>query len=211
MTTIYLTRHGETEWNVRKKMQGWNDSPLTEKGIAYAQALGKSLQYVHFDAVFSSTSGRALSTTQHILGDRTFPIQTDERLKEMHLGDWEGRTQEEVKQHDATQLDYFWSQPTLYTPETGESYMDLYTRVLPFLHEIVEKYPNGTILLVTHAITLKSITRHYKNLPYEQIWDDPYIHGTSLTVFTVKDDNVTFLKDADMSHIEDFANEITYR
>jgi broad specificity phosphatase PhoE len=207
MTTIYLTRHGETEWNVLRKLQGWRDSALNEKGIAYAQALGKALQDVPFDAVFSSPSGRAHSTTQHILGERSLPIHTDERLKEMHLGEWEGKTQEEIKQYDATQLEHFWSNPTLYTPQTGETYTDLLKRSTNFMKELTEKYPNGTILLVTHAITLKSITTHYKQLPLEKWWDLPYIHGTSLTVFHIENEKATFIKEADMSHID---SELSY-
>jgi broad specificity phosphatase PhoE len=207
MTTIYLTRHGETEWNMLNKLQGWHDSKLTRKGITHAQALGKTLQDVHFDAVFSSPSGRAFSTAQHILCERSHLIQTDERLKEMHLGKWEGQTQEEIKQFDAMQLEYFWNNPVLYTPQIGESYEDLLKRSIHFMNELTSKYPNETILLVTHAITLKSITTHYKKLPLEKFWDSPYIHGTSLTVFQIENEKATFVKEADMSHIDE---ELSY-
>ena len=55
---IYITRHGETKWNIQGRMQGWKNSDLTEKGIENAKKLGKSLKEINFDCIYSSPSGR---------------------------------------------------------------------------------------------------------------------------------------------------------
>lgn len=110
-TTLYLTRHGETKWNVEKRMQGWQDSPLTEKGRQDAKRLGKRLEAVELAAIYTSTSGRALETAELVRGGRLIPIYQDERLREIQLGDWEGKTHDEIRQMDPTGFDHFGTRP----------------------------------------------------------------------------------------------------
>ncbi|HOV13114.1 MAG TPA: histidine phosphatase family protein, partial [Spirochaetota bacterium] len=59
---IYLVRHGETDWNVKKLMQGWKDSPLTERGVENAKKLSNRLKYLDFQYIFCSPANRALKT-----------------------------------------------------------------------------------------------------------------------------------------------------
>lgn len=70
MVTLYITRHGETEWNCEERMQGWLDSNLTEKGENNARLLGQRLENTNFAAIFSSPSGRTKATANLIRGDR---------------------------------------------------------------------------------------------------------------------------------------------
>lgn len=70
MLTLYITRHGETEWNIQKRMQGHKDSPLTEKGRKQAQALGNYLKNIPFEKVFVSDSNRAYETACTIMEER---------------------------------------------------------------------------------------------------------------------------------------------
>lgn len=73
-TNIYFTRHGETIWNTKKLMQGWKDSPLTNKGIKQAHQLSERLSNIPLNAVYSSTSQRAVDTAEIIKGDRPIEI-----------------------------------------------------------------------------------------------------------------------------------------
>lgn len=70
MITLYITRHGETEWNTEKRMQGWSDSNLTVKGGEHAALLGNRLKEVSFDAIYSSPSKRTELTAGLIKGDK---------------------------------------------------------------------------------------------------------------------------------------------
>lgn len=88
---IYLTRHGETEFNVTQRLQGWADSPLTEDGKRVAQELGDKLRGHDFQAAFCSTLPRTLTTAQLILAHQPhLPIMALNDLREYHFGQFEG-------------------------------------------------------------------------------------------------------------------------
>lgn len=91
MVTIYLMRHGETTANASHQMQGWTDSPLTDKGVENIKEIGRNLS-IKFDAAYSSDSKRAITSAQLILaakGQTDLPIKTDSRLREWSLGSLE--------------------------------------------------------------------------------------------------------------------------
>ncbi|QPA32816.1 histidine phosphatase family protein [Thermaerobacillus caldiproteolyticus] len=202
MLTLYFTRHGETEWNVEKRMQGWQDSPLTEKGKKDAIMLGKRLESIEFAGIYTSTSGRTVKTAQLIRGERLIPIYQDEHLREIYLGDWEGKTHEEIMQFDPIAFDHFWNQPHLYSPKRGERFIDVQNRAFAAIQRIIEHHQSGNVLIVTHAVVLKSLIARLKNLPLEQLWAPPFIHGTSVTIVQVDHDTFTFVVEGDVSHLE---------
>ncbi|WP_027409107.1 histidine phosphatase family protein [Anoxybacteroides tepidamans] len=203
MLTLYVTRHGETEWNIEKRMQGWNDSPLTEKGRKDAIRLGKRMEDIELTAIYTSTSGRALETARLVRGERLIPIYEDERWREIHLGDWEGKTHEEIGKFDAIGFHYFWNEPHLYKPTRGETFSDVQQRAFAALESIIERHASGDILIVTHAVVLKALTTLLKNAPLERLWDPPYIYGTSVTTIQVENGAMTLLSEGDASHIEE--------
>jgi probable phosphoglycerate mutase len=90
-THLFLTRHGETIWNTKKMMQGWKDSPLTEKGIDQARKLANRLTDVTLDGIYSSTSNRAIATAEIIKGERSLKVMKLDSLRELSFGDWEGK------------------------------------------------------------------------------------------------------------------------
>jgi len=78
---LFLTRHGETVWNVEKSLQGWKDSDLTGTGVTNAIALGETLNETVFQAVYASPSKRTIDTAKLIMGNKEVPIKPDERLR----------------------------------------------------------------------------------------------------------------------------------
>lgn len=204
MLNIYITRHGETQWNQEGRLQGWKNSPLTEKGMKYASLLGKKLEDVPFQTIFSSPSGRAVQTAELIRSERKIPIEYVENLKEFNFGDWEGKTKEDIKQLNWEDYENFWKKPHLYNhrPHKGESLQNLKDRIKDALTEIVQKSENGNILIVSHAIAIRAMLAVCQNIPDEKFWDGPYIEGTSLTLFTWNGAVFSVEKIGDMSHIE---------
>ena len=95
MTTLYLVRHGQTEFNVQKRVQGMADSALTPKGIADAKALGQGFKTknIHFDAAFASDLTRAVDTAHFVLSglDEPIPVTTLMGLREENYGKFEGQ------------------------------------------------------------------------------------------------------------------------
>ena len=98
MVTLYITRHGQTEWNVQERIQGWFDSPLTNYGKDQANALCKRLSSTPFIAAYSSPSGRALETAKLILQGHQTPLFIKHELKEINVAEWQGMLVQKIKQ-----------------------------------------------------------------------------------------------------------------
>lgn len=201
MLRLYITRHGETEWNIERRIQGWQDSNLTPKGVENAKALGNWLKDVDFTCIYSSSSKRTIHTAELIRGDRDIRIVPDDDLREMNLGDWEGKTLEEVEKVDKQGRKAFVEMPHLYIPKSGESYFQVRDRVVAVLEKIVNENKDGNVLIVTHAVIVKTIMSFFKGFPVEKLWEPPFIHGTSLSIVEVNNNEITVILEGDMSHV----------
>src|SRR5689334_8334912 len=97
MTTRFIViRHGETRWNVERRVQGKGDSPLTEEGLAQADAIGKRLARERFDVLIASDLGRARQTAERVAHHTGLAIRFDPRLQERNFGAGEGMTYDEI-------------------------------------------------------------------------------------------------------------------
>ena len=201
MITLYIVRHGETEWNIENKLQGWADSSLTSKGIQHSLLLQKRLEPIHFTHIYSSPSGRAIHTANLIKGLQKTEVKPVEHLKEVNLGSWEGKTHDEVKRIDPERYDHFWNAPHLYVANSGESFEDLNTRVKHFLKFITSEYTDGNLLIVTHTVFIKMLLAYVKKLPISELWRPPYIKDTSLTILEYKDGHFTIRLEVDTEHL----------
>ncbi len=197
---IYMTRHGETEWNKAGRMQGWKNSNLTEKGIRNARKLGEKLMDIQFDKIYCSPAGRARETAEHILCGRKIDLEIKEDLKEMGFGVWEGMEFEVVREKYADQHHKLWKSPHHYEPVEGETFGEVFTRVRQVLKEIVED-GKETVLIVTHAAILKTIYAIVKGYSLEHFWSEPFMYDTNLSILEYKDGAFSFILEADTSHL----------
>lgn len=182
MLTLYITRHGETEWNIQKKMQGWQDSPLTTNGIENANFLRERMESIPLDAIYTSPSGRTQQTAELIRGNRTIPVVLEENLKEINMGKWEGKTLLSIQESDPVAFQAFWNTPNEYVSNGGESFSETLERVREVLKQVKHKYPSGNVLIVTHSVVIKCLLTIFNNKGIENLWDPPYIEDTSLTI-----------------------------
>lgn len=159
MPTLYFLRHGETDWNAEGRLQGQTDIPLNDKGRAQAAGIARSIRAGHIPGVspeklielpfFSSPMGRARETMEIVragLGLRTADYATDDRLKEIGFGRWEGSVWREIQERDpggslARERDK-WN----YVPPGGESYEIVQTRVAAWLATL-----SGDACVVAHG------------------------------------------------------------
>lgn len=200
-TTIYLVRHGQTEWNLEKRMQGHKNSPLTKLGITQARGLYNKLFEENIDIIYSSESKRAYNTAEIIKGNRTIPIMVKQELREIHMGHWEGLQQLDIINKYPESWDHFWNKPHLYVPtELGESYQELQDRVIPVVEDIINLSQGKTILIVTHRITLKMIMAYFNNQEIHDIWRTSDIEPASLCKVSIKDGIAKVLLHGDTSH-----------
>ncbi|MBO0780297.1 MAG: histidine phosphatase family protein [Ktedonobacteraceae bacterium] len=200
-TTIYLARHGQTQWNVERRAQGHLDSPLTEMGVRQATWLRDALIDIYFDVIYSSSSLRAYRTAEILRAHRTCELVPRDDLREIHLGSWEGKTSSEIrKTHSASHIAYR-ETPHLYQPENGgESFHDVQKRVTQVFNELVTQHEGGTLLVVSHASALKTLLCHLEHGSLEQLWETPFMHPTALSKVVVEDGQFSIELYGDISH-----------
>ena len=161
-TTIVLVRHGETDWNLERRFQGHADRPLNDTGHAQAAALAESLSGEHLDAVYTSPLQRASQTAAIVAARLGLAARPLEALREIHVGDWEGLTVDDVKErypeHVATDWRSGWP--------GGETYDELSARVLPALVSLADDHPGERVLAVTHAGPVRAALSSAMGLAY---------------------------------------------
>jgi broad specificity phosphatase PhoE len=201
---LYITRHGETQWNSESRLQGWKDSELTDNGKRNAVALGERLKQIHFNAIYSSPIERAVKTAKLIRSHRMIPIRLEEGLKEINFGDWEGKVKEEIEQQSKQEFFDFWNAPHLYNhePHKGESLTDLKCRIEQVLKNIIADNKDGNVLIVTHGVAIRAILSYFMNIPTEKWWEGPFIEGTSLTLAHYDGETFQVRMIGDTSHIK---------
>jgi probable phosphoglycerate mutase len=176
---IYLLRHGETEWNREGRLQGHGDSPLTERGLSQAVAMGGALRREIGEAVLagftlvSSPQGRALATARcvaAVIGTNPAEIVEEPRLMECGFGKWEGEIYGEIEalypdEWRAREADH-WS----YQPPGGESYAQVAERVGAWLAEQPE---DARRIVVSHGLAGRILRGLYTGAPSEDVFKMP--------------------------------------
>lgn len=154
---LYVVRHGETDYNKERKIQGHINIPLNENGKNQAIKVRDDLKNKHIDLIITSPLDRAF-TTAFIISDGKIPIVKDKRLKERYLGTLEGAN---VEKYDRFKYN---DMILNFTEENVESVRDVYNRVGSLLRNI-DKYNKNNILLVTHSGIMNSIYYYFNELP----------------------------------------------
>jgi broad specificity phosphatase PhoE len=163
--TIFLVRHGETEWNRARRYQGWSDSPLTEQGVAQAAAIGRRLAELPEAAaaeIVASPTGRARRTAEIIAEcvGRTAPLRFDDRLREISLGSWDGLDRREIRSRMGGMFEEFdWY---FETPD-GERYDEFAGRIAGWLADEGER--PGPVIAVCHGVVTRVLRGLYAGLP----------------------------------------------
>jgi broad specificity phosphatase PhoE len=203
-TEIYLVRHGETEWNVEERFQGWHDSPLTERGIAQARSLASALSEIEFHAIYASSSGRTVHTAEIVRGERKVAIRQSDALREIFGGAWEGMTRQEAAAAHPLAHEAYREDPVGYrSPTGGESFHDVLHRVSGFLNEILSLEQGHRVLLVSHTVPVKLLAGRAAGQTLDQLWAPPFIRPASITQISVEDGRERLLKLGDASHWEE--------
>ena len=166
-TEIILIRHGETEWNSQKRMQGHSNSDLSSVGQTQIQALGQWMKNVPFDLIYSSDSLRAKQTAEAITQFSGHELQFDQRLREKNLGVFEGLTSEEARERHPEVFRLFKTAGSKYVIDEGESTQQLQDRALEIVNEIRIKHPEERVLLVTHGGFIRVVMKHSLGLSLE--------------------------------------------
>jgi phosphoserine phosphatase len=158
MTTVYLARHGESDWNVERRWQGHADRPLTERGREQAELLAGRLADVKLDAVYASDLRRAWETAQAVAATRGLEVVRLPELREVDVGSWSGCTRDECAERFPEAFAR-WQQGGSGWDD-GESYEEMGERIVEAIRTIAAEHPDGAVLVVSHGGPIRAVHAH---------------------------------------------------
>ncbi|MBM4264763.1 MAG: histidine phosphatase family protein [Deltaproteobacteria bacterium] len=199
-TKIIIVRHGQTEWNIRGIRQGHLDSPLTEKGLAQAKALGQRLGLEKFTSLYSSDLGRAMQTAQEVANVTGHEIIKDARLRERHLGIFQGLNADEITAKYPEERRLMRTSGPGYVIPGGESMVQQVERNVTFLNNLAERHNGETIVVVTHGGVVSGFFRHTLEISLEAPRRFEFVNA-GLNVFAREGGNWMLLTWGDVSHL----------
>ncbi|MGN7469699.1 histidine phosphatase family protein [Brevibacillus sp. SAFN-007a] len=190
-TIMYLVRHGETQWNQIRRIQGHSDIALNELGMRQAELVAGRFRGETIHAVYSSDLRRARETAAKIAENFSFSVGTHPALRERCYGQWEGLTYEEIRARFAEQDE----------ASCGiETFEDMQRRAVTALTELAAKHQNEAIVVVSHGGFINSFL-HYVTAG-EQGTGITRIDNTGITVFRYADRRWEVLQVNDTDHLE---------
>jgi len=211
MLKIYFVRHGQTEWNVLKKLQGHLNSPLTEIGVEQTELLYEKVKNMDIKKIYTSPQGRAVHTAKILKGEKNIEIIELEEFMEMGFGEVEGLEKEKFKELYPEEFLNLWTDAVKYDPSkfSGESFNEVKKRAILGFKKIIKENENGEIIVVSHGMILKIIFGYISGHGLDKFWSDPVPQNTSITLVTFEDKK---LKIKDFSNIDHLDNpeEISY-
>jgi probable phosphoglycerate mutase len=197
---LIMIRHGQTQWNLAGIRQGHLDSPLTDRGVGQAKALGRRLAHERFSTLYSSDLGRAVDTAKKISELTGHDIITDARLRERHLGIFQGLSSEEIKQKYPEEYRLHRTMGPHYVIPGGESVHQQVERNVGCLTEIAKRHSGETIVVVTHGGVLSGFFRHTLSIPLGAPRRFEFVNA-GLNVFAYVDGEWFLQTWGDISHL----------
>lgn len=170
MTEFFLLRHGETAWNIEKVFRGQAEVPLNENGRKQAELAAGYYKGKGIEAIYSSPLERAWETAQtvgKVVGLEPIPM---EAFGGMNFGRWQGRPHKEVQEEYPDLFELFHRHPDQARIPEGESFQEVMDRGMKGLEELVEKHPDGAVLIVSHRVINKLLLLSILGLGPEKFW-----------------------------------------
>jgi probable phosphoglycerate mutase len=199
-TQLIIVRHGQTEWNIAGIRQGHLDSCLTSKGLAQAKALAQRLAQERFSALYSSDLGRAVQTAMAIADLTGHEIVTDARLRERHLGIFQGLNAGQISEKYPEERRLLRTIGPDYVIPGGESMRQQVERNVSYLNDLASKHVGETIVVVTHGGVVSGFFRHTLAIPLDAPRRFEFVNA-GINVFFREDENWMLLTWGDVSHL----------
>ncbi|MHB8573483.1 MAG: histidine phosphatase family protein [Candidatus Dormibacteria bacterium] len=202
---LWLVRHGESTWNRDRRVQGQSDPPLSPLGLRQARAAARALAPVPIIAVYSSDLERAARTADEVARPHRLAVVREPRLREVHVGAWEGLTRDDLLS-DHAQLYRTWREQGAANWDLipgGEGTAAFRARVDGVIDELVLRHPDGDIAVVAHGgVVHEILTRHSPGYPEgEAPWPRRF-GNASFTVLEFDQGEVRVVIVDDRAHLE---------
>jgi len=171
MSRLLLARHGQSVSNAVRRFQGAQDVALSELGARQAEALGQAIRRLPIAAVYTSPLERARRTAEIAAAGLGVPLTPVDDLRELSLGEWEGRTVEEIRALPGDPYEQWVRDPVACLPPGAEPLAEVQARVVSAMADIAADHPNGQqVLVVCHGGVISAYLAHCLGLPLSSIW-----------------------------------------
>ena len=207
VTRFCIVRHGETDWNAERRLQGHIDIGLNETGLRQAEAAAWGLQPHRFDACYSSDLKRTQETAIAIAVVTGLKPQLEPGLRERHFGLFQGRTAEEVERDFPEAFAAYKSRDIDHCFDDGESLRAFDQRIAETLTRLAQTHTGQTVLLVAHGGVLDVIYRRAQGRSLEGPRDFP-IPNAALNWVQIGPDGWQVDCWADQRHLQDSLDEV---
>lgn len=196
---IHLVRHGESEWNRIRKVQGnAHDVGLSERGRVQSRLLGQRLRAMRFDHVICSDIQRAVETAEIALDGEV--VEYDHELREIAFGEWEGRLVSDLKAERPGEVEKWFERPSEVEIEGAERYLDFHLRVRTRMDQIIEA-TTGDLLIIAHGGVICAWLTHILGMDPDDIWAFSLANTSVTTIMLEYRPRVRSLGDS--SHLDE--------
>jgi len=179
---LHLIRHGQTDWNAIRRIQGQSESVLTPLGRQQAEALGVEITQHNINEAYCSSSVRTRETADKLFKNSNIKVNYLDDLREIHLGPWEGRLYDEIEVETPADFHHFWQQPHLFSVKGAETFLELQQRGLKALSAIFEQSQQEEVAIVSPGAMIKSVLCHYEGKSLSSLWDPPYLQNCAHSI-----------------------------
>jgi len=187
---IHLIRHGETNWNKEKRIQGRSESTLTEQGKQQAAGLRLQLAGVAIDHVFCSSSVRTRETADILFEGSSATVEYCDELREIFLGAWEGALWPQMLLTFPEHAQAFWERPHEFKLIGAETFLEVQQRGVKKFLEIVTASDTSGIAIISHGVLIKSILCYLEQRPLARLWEPPHLHNCAHSIVEISGDRL---------------------
>jgi broad specificity phosphatase PhoE len=196
---IYLVRHAESAWNSERRVQGTAlQVALSPTGRAQALLLGGRLRALPLEAVYSSDARRTIETARLALGE-DFPVRISEEIRELSLGEWEGKLISDLRDEDPEKLEAWYRKPSTVRLERGEDLVRFRKRVVSFMDGKAASGA-GDVAVITHGGVICIYLTHILGMHLDDLWSFSLPNASITTV--VLDFKPRLRSFGDTSHLD---------
>lgn len=170
---FHIVRHGQTDWNVQRRIQGQLDSELNQLGIAQATERGRDFAGMPLEAAYCSSSLRTRQTIENILGERNDPVVFMDEFREVHFGIWQGSMWNDIETEHPDMVEAYQKALPHYFVEDAETPIQTQTRGVDAFEKLIVQHKDAAedsnILLVSHGAIMKKMLGFYAGIALTEL------------------------------------------
>ena len=199
MLRLYFMRHGETVWNTERRYQGMTDIELSEEGLRQAECAAKRFKNIKIDKIYASPLKRAMKTAEKIAAEKGLEIISEDDFREIHFGEWEGKTVPELTEKYGESYTNFIREPHKYGFPGEGSVENVINRIKPGIDRLIAE-DEGNVLIVSHGGIIRLMIMYIMGLDsswFTKMW----INNTGVSIVEIKDGRKLLLTLNDSAHL----------